>query len=127
MFQVTANPEKNRLYVTLEGHLEPPERVEAGKAFMAAIGQLQPGFDIVDDLTGLRPTDSEGLKDLRRLLAAAKIKGVRSVIRIVRIPLSRIQVERVSDEVGLESETAASLQEADERLDAMGPATPPAP
>jgi len=127
MFQVTANPEKNRLYVTLEGHLEPLERAEAGKAFMAAISQLQPGFDIVNDLSGLHPTDTEGLNDLRRFQAAAKIKGVRCVIRIAKIPLSRLQVERISGEVGLESETAASLQEADERLDAMGPATPPAP
>ena len=126
MFQVTASPEKNRLYVTLEGHLEPPERAAAGKAFMAAISQLRPGFDIVNDLTGLHPTDTEGLKDLRRLQAAAKIKGVRRVIRIAKIPLSRLQVERISEEVGLESETAASLQEADERLDTMGPATPPA-
>jgi len=131
MFQVTASPEKNRLYVTLEGHLEPAERAEAGKAFLAAIGQLRPGFDIVDDVSGLHPTDTEGLKDLRRFQAAAKIKGVRCVVRIARIPLSRLQVERISDEVGLESETVASLEEADRRLDALGPApaepAPPAP
>jgi anti-anti-sigma regulatory factor len=124
MFQVTANPEKNRLYVTLEGHLEAPERLEAGKAFLAAIGQLRPGFDIVNDLSGLRPTDADGLKELRKLQAAAKIKGVRCVVRVARIPLSRLQVERTSQEVGLDSETVATLEEADARLDALGPAPP---
>jgi ABC-type transporter Mla MlaB component len=122
MFQVTANPEKNRLYVTLEGHLEPEERLAVGKAILTAINQLRPGFDIVNDLSKVHPTDSEGLKDLRRVQAAAKIKGVRCVLRIVKIPLSRLQIERTSQEAGLDSELVGSLEEADQRLDAMGPA-----
>ena len=122
MFQITVNPEKNRLYVTLEGHLDPSERKEAAKAFVAAISGLRPGFDIVHDMTGLHPTDSEGLKELVRIQAAAKIKGVRKVIRVVKIPLVRLQFERVALETGWAFETAATLQEADERLDALGPA-----
>jgi hypothetical protein len=89
---------------------------------MAGINQLQPGFDIVHDMTGLHPTDADGLKDLVRIQAAAKIKGVRSVIRIVKIPLVRFQFERVALETGWAFETAGTLQEADARLDALGPA-----
>lgn len=122
MFQMTVNPEKNRLYVTLGGHLEPSERQEAAKAFIAAINKLQPGFDIVHDMTGLHPTDPEGLKELVRIQAAAKIKGVRKVVRVVKIPLVRLQFERVALETGWEFETTATIQEADERLDALGPA-----
>jgi hypothetical protein len=125
MFKITANPEKNRLYVTLEGHLEPSERKEVAKAFMAAISELRSGFDIVHDMTGLHPTDPEGLKELVRSQAAAKIKGVRTVIRVVKIPLVRLQFERVARETGWVYETAATLQEADERLDALGPAPEP--
>jgi hypothetical protein len=125
LFQVIANPEKNRLYVTLGGHLDAPERQEAAKAFMAAVKQLEPGFDIVHDMTELRPTDPDGLKDLMRIQTAAKLKGVRSVIRIVRIPLSRIQFERLAAETGWTFETAASVQEADQRLDALGPTPKP--
>ncbi len=125
MFKITANPEKNRLYVTLEGHLDPALRMEAAKAFMAAIAQLRPGFDIVNDLSGLHPTDAEGLKSLVRMQAAAKIKGVRTVIRIARIALSRLQLERTAQETGWGFETAATLQEAEERLDALGPAPEP--
>ncbi|MGA2082537.1 MAG: hypothetical protein ABSH53_18260 [Holophaga sp.] len=122
MFQVAVNPEKNRLYVTLEGHLDPAERKEAAKAFLAAISELRPGFDIVHDMTGLHPTDPEGLKELVRIQAAAKIKGVRTVIRVVKIPLVRLQFERVALETGWVYETAATLQEADQRLDALEPA-----
>ena len=127
MFQVTVNPEKNRLYVLLEGHLGAPERKEAARAVMAAIGQLRHGFDIVHDLTRLHPTDADGLRDLVRLQTAAKLKGLRSVIRIVQIPLSRIQLERIAAETGWAFETAASLGEADARLDALGPAPAPEP
>jgi len=124
MFQVTANPEKNRLYVTLGGHLEPPERLEVAKAFMAAMKELGPGFDIVNDITGLHPTDSDGLKELVRVQVAAKIKGVRAVIRIAKIPLARLQLERIAQETGWAFELAGSLEEADARLDELGPATP---
>lgn len=48
MFRVHANPDKNRLYVTLEGHLEPSERKQAAQAVISAIGQLRHGYDIVN-------------------------------------------------------------------------------
>ena len=126
MFKVTAVPEKNRLYLTLGGHLEAPERLEVAKAFRSAMGDLQPGFDIIDDLTSLLPTDTEGLRELVRLQSAAKIKGVRTVIRIQKIPLTRVQFERMARETGWAFETAASVEEADTRLDALGPYEPSA-
>jgi anti-anti-sigma regulatory factor len=120
MFQVNVNTEKNRLYVTLAGHLSAEERMGAAKAFMAAIGELQPGFDIINDMSGLHPTDAEGLKILVRTQAAARIKGVRSVIRVIRIPLSHLQLKRISLETDWEFKTATSLEEADALLDALG-------
>jgi len=125
MFQVNVSAEKNRLYVTLEGHLQAEERMAAAKAFIAAIGELKPGFDIVHDMSGLHPTDADGLKILLRAQAAAKIKGLRTVVRVVRIPLSRLQFERISLESGWEFKTASSLEEADAMLDALGPAPLP--
>lgn len=125
MFRVTTNIEKNRLYVTLEGHLDAEERKAAAKAFMAGVNELQPGFDIIHDMASLHPTDPDGLKELIRIQSAARIKGLRAVVRIVRIPLSRLQLERIAQETGWQFETAHSLQEAEERLDALGPAPPP--
>ena len=119
MFQVTANPDKKRLYVSMTGHLEPAERREVAKAVMAGMKELGPGFDIVHDMTGLHPTDTEGLKELVRIQAAAKVMGVRLVVRIVKIPLVRLQFERIAQEIGWAFELASSLEEADTRLDEL--------
>ena len=122
MFQVTADPDKNRLYVTVGGHLEPPERQELATAFRAALEELRPGFDIINDLSALLPTDEDGLRDLAKMQSAATIKGLRTAVRIVRIPLTRLQFERAARETCWEFETAATLEEAEARLDALGPA-----
>jgi hypothetical protein len=121
MFQVTANREKNRLYVTLKGHLSPSERSEAGNAFLTAIRTLEHDFDIIHDLTGLHPTDAEGLKELARLQAAAKIRGVRRVVRIVSIPLSSNQLGRAAEDTGWSYETVHSMVEAEALLDGPEP------
>ena len=122
MFEVTVNTDKNRLYVTLQGHLEANERAEVVNAFIAAIRRLRPGFDIINDMSGLAPTEADGLKDLARVQATAMLRGVRKVIRVVRIPLSRIQLDRQARELGWAYETADSVAEAEARLDALGPA-----
>jgi len=122
MFEVSVDIEKNRLYVTLSGHVEATERAEVVNAFIGAVRKLQPGFDIINDMSALHPTESDGLKDLARVQATAKLRGVRKVIRIVKIPLSRIQLDRLAQETGWEYEIASSLEEAEAMLDALGPA-----
>lgn len=122
MFQVTVVPEKNRLYVTVGGHLDPHERVEVALAFRAALDELLPGFDIINDVSALHPTDEEGLRELVRLQSAATIRGVRTVVRVVKIPLTSLQFERRARETGWAFESVATLEEAEALLDALGPA-----
>jgi hypothetical protein len=119
MFQVTTNLEKNRLYVTLGGHLSQGERMEAANAFLVALRTLQPAFDILTDISTLYPTDGEGLKELGRLQAAAKLRGVRHVVRVVKIPLSHYQLGRAADEIDWDFETVSTLEEAEALLDAL--------
>jgi hypothetical protein len=119
MFQVTTDLEKNRLYVTLGGHLSQGERMEAANAFIIALRTLQPAFDILTDMSTLHPTDGEGLKELGRLQAAAKLRGVRHVVRVVKIPLSRQQLGRAADESDWAFETVSTLEEAEALLDAL--------
>lgn len=124
MFQVRADPERNRLYITLAGHLEGEERQAAMKALMAEAGKLSEGFGVVSDISGLHATDQEGFKDFLRAKSGLKLRGVGKVIRVVKIPLSRIQVERISEAAGYEAESVASIEEADRRLDALGSEPP---
>lgn len=119
MFRVTSDPERNRLYITLAGHLEGVERLEVTKAIMAEAAKLDPRFDVVTDITALHASDQEGFKDLLRARSALKLKGVGHVIRVVKIPLSRIQMERVSEAAGYQDESVDSVEEADLRLDAL--------
>lgn len=119
MFRVTSNPEKNRLYITLAGHLEGLERQEAIKAMKAEILKLDPGFDLVTDISGLHPSDQEGFKDFLRAKATLKLKGVGHILRVVKIPLSRIQVDRVSGGAGYQVDSVNSMEEADQRLDGL--------
>lgn len=121
MFKITADPEKNRLLILLAGHLEETERREVTLAVLAEVAKLEPGFAVINDISGLHATDREGLKELARMQSALKLKGARRMIRIVKIPLSRIQFERTSLHSQVQVETALSIDEAVRLLD--GPST----
>jgi hypothetical protein len=111
MFTVTSNTDRNRLYITLAGHMEGPERQEAAG--------LAPGFGVVSDIASLHPSNEEGFRDLLRVKAALKLKGAGPIVRVVKIALSRIQIERISEASGYHAEHVGSLEEADQYLDAM--------
>jgi hypothetical protein len=119
VFEVHSDATRNRLYITLAGHLEGPEREKAMEAIMAEAAKLARGFDVVTDISDLHATNQDGFKDLLRAKSSLKLKGVGNIIRVVKIPLSRIQVERVSEGAGYETESVDSLHEADRRLDEL--------
>ncbi len=119
MFEVHSDARRNRLYITLAGHLEGAEREKAIEAILAEVAKLVRGFDVITNISHLHASNQEGFKDLLRANAALRLKGVGHIIRVVKIPLSRIQVERISEAAGYETENADSLQEADRRLDAL--------
>lgn len=117
MFEVHSDAARNRLYITLAGWLEGPEREKAMETILAEATKLARGFDVVTDISALHASNQEGFKDFLRTKAALKLKGAGHIIRVVRIPLSRIQVERVSEGAGYETERVDSIEEADRRLD----------
>lgn len=119
MFHVTSDPTRNRLYINLAGHLEGSERQAATKAILAEAAKLAPGFGVITDISALHASDQDGFKDLLRAKSSLKLKGVGPILRIVKLPISRIQVERVSEEGGYYSECMNSLEEADRRLDEL--------
>jgi hypothetical protein len=122
MFEVRADPDRNRLYLTLAGRLDSAERQAAIKAILTEAGKLTQGFGVVSDISALHASDQEGFKDFLRAKSGLKLKGAGPVVRVVKIPLSRIQVERISTEAGFEAEQVSSVEEADKWLDAAGEA-----
>lgn len=119
MFSVTSDPERNRLCITLAGHLNGPERQEAIKTLIAEAGRLSEGFGVITDISGLHPSNEEGFKDLLRVKAALKLKGAGPIIRVVGIPISRIQFDRITEAGGYHAEAADSLEAAQRRLDEL--------
>jgi hypothetical protein len=118
MFSVRADVEKNRLYITLAGHLDEVEQREAVASVLSEAGKLMPGFDLLSDIASLRPTDEAGLKQLVRVQEFLRDHGLRRAIRVTGIVLSEIQMERTGREVGYVSLTAGSIEEAERILDA---------
>lgn len=119
MFAVTSDPDRNRLYITLSGHLDGPERQAAIKALVAESAKLTEGFGVVTDISALHASNEEGFKDLLRVKATLKLRGAGPIIRVVGIPLSRIQFERVTEAGGYHAEKASSVEAADRRLDEL--------
>jgi len=117
MFEVRADPDRNRLYITLAGRVDSAERQAAIKAILTEAGKLTQGFGVVSDISGLYASDQEGFKDFLRAKSGLKLKGAGPVVRVVKIPLSRIQVERISTEAGFEATEVSSLEAADRWLD----------
>ena len=120
MFEVRSDPERNRLYLTLAGSLDSAERQAIIKAILTEAGKLAPGFGVVSDISGLYASDQEGFKDFLRAKSGLKLKGAGPVVRVVKIPLSRIQAQRISTEAGFEAVEVSSVEEADQWLDAAG-------
>ncbi len=119
MFTVSSDLERNRLYITLAGHLEGPERQSAMKMLIAEATKLAEGFGVVSDISALHPTNEEGFKDLLRVKAALKLKGAGPIVRVVKIPLSRLQFERITEAAGYHADEANSLEAADRLLDEL--------
>ena len=119
MFEIHSDLDRNRLYISLAGHLERPERQAAMKAVMTEAGKLAPGFGVVSDISELHASDEDGFKDFLRVKAGLKLKGAGPIVRVVKIPLSRIQVERISTAAGYDAESVPSLEAADRRLDEL--------
>ena len=81
MFEVHSDAHRNRLYITLAGHLEGPEREKAIEAIMAEAAKLARGFDVVTDISALHATNQEGFKDLGYYIA----EGYEGLIQRSRI------------------------------------------
>ena len=113
MIQVTSDPEKNLLILTLAGHIEPGEaRNAVAELLPGEVARLQPGFDLINDMRDLHPTDLQGLQMLHRAQAWLQERRVGRVVRVTRLPITTLQFERVSRETGLQTIRAFTLEEA---------------
>jgi hypothetical protein len=82
-WNVDTDEEKNRLYLTLDGHLDLDEVEAAADAVIEAAEQLDPGFDEVNDMSGFEPADPEAVDHIQRGKRGIVENGVSAVCRVV--------------------------------------------
>lgn len=117
MFQVVADVGKNRLYLTLGGHFSSEERRRIAESITQEVAKLRPGFDLINDISQAHPTDEWGLKELMRVQRFLRSLGLRRVVRVTKMLLTELQVERVSKQTGCHSIIMPSLEKAEKLLD----------
>ena len=117
-YRVRIDPIRNRLYVELRGALSEGQILSAVDDVIVGVGQLKPGFSVVNDLTTFKPTTPKGAEDVRQAQAFVARQPLGRVIHVMGQDVS-------SDASGVRTgratvfapETATSIAEAEALLD----------
>jgi len=133
MFDIRADKEKNRIILKLSGFLQQEELKRATDEFIEKVKTLQPGFDIINDISEFKPASQEGAAEIKRAQAFIKEHGFGHVIRVIpgrpdplnseettahgTALLGKAQFRRTAREVGYQAGEASSIEEAEAMLD----------
>jgi len=119
MYTIKTDISKNRIYITFTGFLSYEEAKKCTDETIVATGHLKHGYDVITDISQLKPTLPEVTKEIERTQNHFKNSGVRRGVRIVgESALTGMQFKRLSGSIGYESINTASLEEAEKLLDA---------
>lgn len=110
MYEIRADQEKNRLYVTLSGKVSADESKSISEAIKKEIDGLQEGFACIVDLTKfkMKPEHADWLLQIQDLLAAS---GMSQLIRIGD-PMYRELLEKESRNSGYSGKIVYDLETA---------------
>lgn len=81
-FEFRVDTQHNRLYMKLSGFFRDGESEEVYRAFMEAIDQLEPGFDVINDIRGFVPASPGAADTIKR---AAEVIAERKIGRTIRV------------------------------------------
>ena len=83
MYLLQIDPMHNRLHITLAGNFDERQADKLCAEVMMRLHELQHGFHILCDLSGLATFDREAKKHYRKLMDICRENGVHKVIRII--------------------------------------------
>ncbi|MFC1925469.1 hypothetical protein ACFLW2_02095 [Chloroflexota bacterium] len=115
--EIRADVARNRLYVIVQGFLTSQENNESVDKILEALRKLRPGFDMITDMATMKVATEEGSEGFGRAHEAIKAMGQKNNILVVKDPLVRMQIERMSREAGTPAEFASSIEEAERILE----------
>lgn len=121
MFITNADVSKNRLYITLKGAFNADEaRLAAGRV-VSEIKKLQPGFNVITDISMIKSSDVEAADELIKIQKLLIESGVNQIVRVVgqliEQMVGKLQFDLASRESGIKAQTADTVAEADLLLD----------
>ena len=120
MYSVQAHVGKNRLYVTFAGEMTEAEFGSALDEIERALEKLRPGFDMLADITALKPLPEGTFPGIRRTAVLLRDRGIRRAVRIVgKATAAAVQFERGTRIEGYGANLAFSREEGERVLDGV--------
>jgi len=113
MYEVKAEPRKNRLTITLRGFMADEELKAAADEVIKQASTLGSGFDVLNDISEFEASSAEGFKEIQRAQAFLAERKPRRVVRLVKKVMASLQLQRGSKSTGYDGNTAANLAEAE--------------
>ncbi|TQQ80265.1 hypothetical protein [Halonotius roseus] len=119
-YEIEADTRANILYLEFSGTLTAAEMETAAEETINAAEELTDGFRIINDISTFTPPSPEAAEPIQDAQTNLKSMGVGDVVRVVAEDTSVVTenaFQRRSREAGYEGKTAASVAEAEEKLD----------
>ncbi len=121
MYQLRTDIDRNRLYITLKGRITAEESKQAARQLMADIKTLEPGFDVITDISDLEPATKNEAKTVMEAQNALIGHGVNRIARVVgtelKATVGKIQFDRASRQTKIAAENFDTLEDAERYLD----------
>jgi anti-anti-sigma regulatory factor len=86
MFVATVNPKLNLLTMSFGQHVTPKECQQQNSKIEQLLQQLQTGFCILTDLSGLEEMDFACARHIEQMMDLCRRKGVGKVVRVISDP-----------------------------------------
>ncbi len=115
-FNLRIDPAKNRLYLSLQGHLPEATTLKAVDEIIACVSDLKPGFTVVSDVATFEPATPKGAEDIKQAQAFLARNGLGRVVRVIADG-HELELARTGRPAGYLAETASSIEEAEALLD----------
>lgn len=116
-YEITVDGERNRLYLTLAGLLDEGTAEAHVEDLLAAADGLEPGFDMVNDISEFTPMTDAATATIERGKHGLAERGVSAVVRVTgESVVGKMQFSRVGEEA-YHVATAETVAEAEDLLD----------
>ena len=120
-YDLDVDHETNRLYLSLKGLLDAETAEAHVEEMLAAADDLDPGFDMVNDISTFKPMSQEATEAIERGKDGLTERGMSAVVRVLgESVVGKMQFDRVgSGSEGYHIATAETVEAAKELLDAF--------